>query len=421
MVYSHPEIIKDKSGRICAQALSTLAPAAEEIARAVAKGRSLRPLELGCPVEGCRAKFSLRAVRPDKMLEAPPREREGPEAQAVEKPAEEPRETPTEKLRPVGAARPEVAGPGTGRPKEAAKAPPASEAVKQKPKAATSEPEVAPQPARQETPIARNVTAQVRSLVASTTGRAVPFLARLDPALVREMVSSSELREYAAPTTVITEGQEGEALYVVARGQVEVVKVSEDGGRGVVLASLGKGDCFGEMSLLTGQPATATVRTKGDGTAVLALPRGTLEDLLARRRTLYREFSRIIAERLYSVNARLEEHASRGMTGRLSMVGIADLIQTMHASRRTGTLVVTGEGGARAMVGFRAGEVTGALVGEKAGAEGFYDLLAWREGEFTFEGGEPYVEATPEAAITEGTMGLLMEGMRRLDEKGVHV
>ena len=148
------------------------------------------------------------------------------------------------------------------------------------------------------------------------------------------------------------------------------------------------------------------------------LPKATLEALLYRRPTLHRAFSRIIAQRLYSTNVRLEANSSRGISGNLSMIGVVDLVQTLHASRRTGTLTVRDGRGLEARVGLTKGQVSSALVGSVPGAEGFYGLLEWSDGTFSFEGGEPSLGADAATAVEGDTMALLMEGLRRLDERG---
>ena len=244
-----------------------------------------------------------------------------------------------------------------------------------------------------------------------------PFLSRLDSEVIEEIVELSEVMHYGRPTPIIREGQDGQALYIVAEGEVEVLREME-GGKEMRLALVGKGACLGEMSLLTGQPASATVRTHGQDTVVLILPNATLEALLTRRPTLHMAFSRIIAQRLYSTNVRLEASSSRGISGSLSMIGVVDLVQTLHASRRTGTLTVMDGRGLEARVGLRKGSVSSALVAGVAGAEGFFELLLWSDGTFSFEGGEAALDSDPAAGIQGDTMALLMEGLRRLDERG---
>lgn len=73
-------------------------------------------------------------------------------------------------------------------------------------------------------------------------------------AVVGEMV----LEQFNEGDIVITEGEQGSSLYVVVSGEV---KVYTRGPRGesVHLAKLGEGDFFGEVSVLTGKPRTATI------------------------------------------------------------------------------------------------------------------------------------------------------------------
>lgn len=88
-------------------------------------------------------------------------------------------------------------------------------------------------------------------------------------------------RVLAAGSRVVAEGEGAREMYVVERGEVEVlVHVGSSGEEDLVLARLGAGDCFGEMSLLDVQPRSATVRTVGE-TSLLVL---RYRDLLAVRK-----------------------------------------------------------------------------------------------------------------------------------------
>ncbi len=71
---------------------------------------------------------------------------------------------------------------------------------------------------------------------------------------------------------LIEEGSEGDAFYVLLNGQVEVS--SKKGERNVVLANLSRGAVLGEVSLLTGEPRTATVKTVEPCTLVVFLEPG---------------------------------------------------------------------------------------------------------------------------------------------------
>lgn len=244
-----------------------------------------------------------------------------------------------------------------------------------------------------------------------------PFLSRLDDEVIEELVDISNIRTYTEPTEIIRLGQEGQALFIVADGEVSVIRTGEDG-RDIVLATPGKGACLGEMSILTGQPAAATVKTGEDVTTILEIERDELTELLGREPVLHREFSRIIAERLYSTNVKLEAERAHGISGQLSMIGIVDLVQTLNASCRTGTLNVHEQNARTARVGFKNGAVVAATLDDIFGPDAFFNLLEWSEGNFSFESGEPEsLEEIDGAKIVGTTMSLLMEGMRRIDEK----
>lgn len=81
-------------------------------------------------------------------------------------------------------------------------------------------------------------------------------------ALVRESPS----RLYAAHEPVLRQGEAGGSMFLIVRGQVDV-RIARDG-QSTTVATLGPGDCLGEMSLLTGDPRTATVVAKAEVEAV---------------------------------------------------------------------------------------------------------------------------------------------------------
>src|SRR5438093_7741711 len=76
------------------------------------------------------------------------------------------------------------------------------------------------------------------------------------------LVKQAHLNTFGRGEPVIEEGSPGDSMFVMLRGAASVF-VSKNGSK-IQVASLGAGDCFGEMSLLTGEPRSATVRADAD-------------------------------------------------------------------------------------------------------------------------------------------------------------
>lgn len=75
----------------------------------------------------------------------------------------------------------------------------------------------------------------------------------------KQILGRFRLEEFPAGSVVLEEGAQGDYLYIIRRGEAEVFTVDIQG-RPVPLARLKEGDFFGEISLLTGRPRTASVK-----------------------------------------------------------------------------------------------------------------------------------------------------------------
>jgi CheY-like chemotaxis protein len=104
---------------------------------------------------------------------------------------------------------------------------------------------------------------------------------------------------------------------------------------------------------------------------------------------------------------------SATFAGSLGEMGLVDLMQTVEIGRKTGRLYIETRG-QKGVIAFREGKVCDARSGKLSGERAFYRMLVWNEGAFSMEFG-----ANNEPDVIElSTQGLLMEGMRRVDEWG---
>ncbi|MBI3180392.1 MAG: cyclic nucleotide-binding domain-containing protein [Deltaproteobacteria bacterium] len=103
---------------------------------------------------------------------------------------------------------------------------------------------------------------------------------------------------------LIAEAEEGQGLFLILKGNVEVTKKA-DGGQPVKLARLNEGDVFGEISLIqdTATTATCTAVTRGD---LLFLPKREFKGLIARHPEMKDELAKITAERVQKTKALME-------------------------------------------------------------------------------------------------------------------
>ena len=87
------------------------------------------------------------------------------------------------------------------------------------------------------------------------------------------MVTFHDERTYEDGEVIVSEGEAGAEMFIIQSGRVAVSKKTADGD--LHLATLERGDFFGEMSLLESQPRNATVRAVGP-TKLLAIRSGEL-------------------------------------------------------------------------------------------------------------------------------------------------
>ena len=122
------------------------------------------------------------------------------------------------------------------------------------------------------------------------------ILARLQPAT------------FESGTCILESGVWHGLLYIIASGTVSVF-LQEDTGNGARIAQLGPGECFGEMSLITGEPPSATVRADEDIT-VWALPEADFLTLIRTCPTLLQNINAILSRRLARTNRQIHSQVT---------------------------------------------------------------------------------------------------------------
>lgn len=122
------------------------------------------------------------------------------------------------------------------------------------------------------------------------------------------LATFSEEKRFPENAYVFQEGDEGKELYVILEGRVMICKYIPGGGE-EALAILDRGDFFGEMSLLDGEPRSADARAHGGPLTVLALDEARVREVLSMDAAASVEFlrllCRLLAERLREIDEKV--------------------------------------------------------------------------------------------------------------------
>jgi len=128
-----------------------------------------------------------------------------------------------------------------------------------------------------------------------SVGHALPAL---DQKQLVALSSRLEPVRYPPGATIFRQGDPADKFYIIIKGEVEVV-LEHASGQTVTSGTMGQGQYFGEVGLLTNQPRTATIRVTSAAEAMLmALDREMFQQLMVDSETTHREIATIMRQRV---------------------------------------------------------------------------------------------------------------------------
>ncbi|MBN2715591.1 MAG: mechanosensitive ion channel [Deltaproteobacteria bacterium] len=149
----------------------------------------------------------------------------------------------------------------------------------------------------------------VRNLTAAISR--IPEFSPLPKADLTYLAEHARSLQFAAGETIIREGSPGVSCYIVERGEVIVESVGDATQPVVELARLGVDDYFGERSLITGEPTSASVRTATD-CEIYEISKADLATVLKRNQALVDALGQRLAEREAEQTAARERTSGSG-------------------------------------------------------------------------------------------------------------
>lgn len=163
-----------------------------------------------------------------------------------------------------------------------------------------------------------------------------PLFSALDEEAAMALQKSMVPQTIKRGSTLFQEGDAGDRLYVVTAGKIKLSHASGDG-RESVLAVLGPGDMFGELSLFDPGPRTATASAVTDS-AVLGLGNTDLNPWLVGRPEVAQKLLQALAHRLRRTNEAMSDLVFADVPGRVAKA-LLDLGEKFGSKTEAGIYV----------------------------------------------------------------------------------
>jgi len=158
----------------------------------------------------------------------------------------------------------------------------------------------------------QQLSLQIRALLEK-----VPLLIPLSDGDREKIALEARVEDYGAGEIIVLHGEPGDSLYIILNGSCEVL-LDQKGLRAKKIATINKGDFFGEMSLLTGEARNATVKAL-DYATVVRVDKALFSTFLASNPDIADQLGAVMAQRQQELS--LEANKTRNnLTVQLKLI-----------------------------------------------------------------------------------------------------
>jgi len=172
------------------------------------------------------------------------------------------------------------------------------------------------------------------------------------------------------------------------------------------------------LQKLKGRSATAHIpvilmASKTDITEKLKMLQDTVEDFIEKPFFLKEAAARIkkVVDKISLEKMAREAPGESVLRGSLAQMNVLDLLQSLDMGHKTCALTLSNNGD-KCNLFFKDGQINHAIYGDVKGDDAVYKVLSWNGGNFEID----FSGSSGEQTTTRSTQGLLLEGLRLLDE-----
>lgn len=215
----------------------------------------------------------------------------------------------------------------------------------------------------------------------------VPIFRMLGKESINFIIERLKFKTFGPGDAICKTGDKGEEMYIIISGETDVC-IGEPG-KEVVVATLKSGDYFGEMSLLTDEPRSATVVSK-EGCETFVLYKNDFDVILERFPSIALSMTKIVSQRLSDTNKKaakmpkpedIDAKAGKGPSGDLKDIALVDLISFCESNSLTGTMSLV-NGIDKGYFEFERGNLITVKLGDVTEDEALDTMLGWDKGHF---------------------------------------
>jgi CheY-like chemotaxis protein len=214
----------------------------------------------------------------------------------------------------------------------------------------------------------------------------VPFFRSLGKDGIGFIVERLKFKPIDSNEVICKAGDPGDKMFIIINGKVKVVVTSEEGEEKVI-ANLGSGDYFGEMSLLTGEPRSASVITT-QPSEMFILNKSDFDLIVERFPSITLSMGKIMSQRLRDTLQKAASSgtgkASPGVKGNLADRKLVDILKFCESNSLNGKVVVR-KNGEQGEIFYDKGVLQNVKLGNLSEDTALDTLLGWEEGEFAIE------------------------------------
>ncbi len=246
--------------------------------------------------------------------------------------------------------------------------------------------------------------------------REAELFRNMPDSLIRTILLQAQTLQMSAGSWVVRQGEPGNSVFVVKSGVVEISSPSEEGERRS-LAYLGRGECLGELAILTDSNRTADARVPQKA-ELIVIEKKLFFELMHDHPGFASQLCVILAHRLIKLLQNLPTHDSKELQGSLRFFDLATVIQTLITSSQSGVMKLVDSGETAGLLVFQNGNIARASYGHRNGDEAVHQLFQvslTSDFHFTTRESTPD-EESPDPTITAPAMALVLDSVRLQDE-----